>query len=351
MSNIDFFGGVTQDQPQATPPATAPVAPADPFDIFVPERFPPVEQEEEDDGGPQPPEPPTPPDPTTAILEAQAAQRREDAFQRLRVLLGRIGLEGLETNVRDIIARGIQDDQAILFELRDTQQFKTRFSANAARVQRGLPELEPATYVQLEQSYRDTLRANGLPTGFYDEPEDFRRLLEGDVSPAELNQRIQQGYRLVADADPEVKRQMQTLYGVNEQQLAAYFIDPDRATPLLTRQAQAAQVAARAREQAGFQLSAATVEDLIARGYTEQEAQQTFQRVGELAGLYQEMGGETMLTAEQKVGAAFGFDVEARRQIEQRQRQRLAEFQGGGGFARTSGATSGTVETGVGTAQ
>jgi len=267
------------------------------------------------------------------------------------VLLGRIGLEGLETNVRDIIARGIQDDQAILFELRDTQQFKTRFSANAARVQRGLPELEPATYVQLEQSYRDTLRANGLPTGFYDEPDDFRRLLEGDVSPAELNQRIQQGYRLVADADPEVKRQMQTLYGVNEQQLAAYFIDPDRATPLLTRQAQAAQVAARAREQAGFQLSAATVEDLIARGYTEQEAQQTFQRVGELAGLYQEMGGEAMLTAEQKVGAAFGFDVEARRQIEQRQRQRLAEFEAGGQFARTSGATSGTVETGVGTAQ
>jgi hypothetical protein len=37
--------------------------------------------------------------------------------------------------------------------------------------------------------------------------------------------------------------------------------------------------------------------------------------------------------------------------LEQRQRTRVAEFMGGGGFARTSGATSGVVETGVGTAQ
>jgi hypothetical protein len=51
------------------------------------------------------------------------------------------------------------------------------------------------------------------------------------------------------------------------------------------------------------------------------------------------------------LGATFGYDVQAQQALERRRRQRLAEFEAGGGFARTTGATSGTVETGVGTAQ
>jgi hypothetical protein len=96
---------------------------------------------------------------------------------------------------------------------------------------------------------------------------------------------------------------------------------------------------------------AATAEDLVRRGYSAEQAQAAFQRAGQLAGLYQEMGGEAALTEEQKVGAALGFDVQAQQALEQRQRTRVAEFMGGGGFARTTGATSGVVETGVGLAQ
>ena len=304
----------------------------------------PVEQQEEEE--------PTETDAERAAREA-AELRRVDAFAQLQVLLNRYGLGKLEANVRDLIARGITDGEAILFQLRDTEDFRTRFKANAARAKAGLPELDPATYIGLEEQYRETLRRNLGPEMFdvYDDPEDFRKLIEGDVSPAELQERVNEGYRLVADADPEVKRQMQTLYNVNEQQLVGYFLDPAKATPVLTRQAQAAKVAARAREQAGFQLGATTAEDLIARGYTPSQAQQVFQEVGQLAGLYSEMTGEQMLSQEQKVGAAFGFDVQAQQEIERRARQRVAEFQGGGGFARTTGATSGTVETGAGTAQ
>jgi len=304
----------------------------------------PVEQQEEEE--------PTETDAERAAREA-AELRRVDAFAQLQVLLNRYGLGKLEANVRDLIARGITDGEAILFQLRDTEDFRTRFKANAARAKAGLPELDPATYIGLEEQYRETLRRNLGPEMFdvYDDPEDFRKLIEGDVSPAELQERVNEGYRLVADADPEVKRQMQTLYNVNEQQLVGYFLDPAKATPVLTRQAQAAKVAARAREQAGFQLGATTAEDLIARGYTPSQAQQVFQEVGQLAGLYSEMTGEQMLSQEQKIGAAFGFDVQAQQEIERRARQRVAEFQGGGGFARTTGATSGTVETGAGTAQ
>ena len=275
----------------------------------------------------------------------------EDAFSRLGSLLGRIGLQGLTARVRELVAKGVTDGDAILFELRGTEEYQKRFAANAKRAAKGLPELAPSTYVGLEESYRTLLRGAGLPLGFYDEPSDFEKFIENDVSASELNTRVQQGFVMVRDADPEVKRQMQRLYNVGENELAAYFLDPERATPILTRQAQAAQVAARAREQAGFQLGVTTAEDLIARGYSPSQAQQVFQEVGQLAGLYSEMTGEQMLTQEQKIGAAFGFDVQAQQELERRKRQRIAEFAGGGGFARTTGATSGTVETGVGTAQ
>jgi hypothetical protein len=280
-------------------------------------------------------------------------QRRVDAFAQLQVLLNRYGLGALEGNVRDAIARGITDGDAILFQLRDTEDFKKRFAANAARAKARLPELDPATYIGLEEQYRETLRRNLGPEMFsaYDEPDDFRKLIEGDVSNAELQERINQGYRLVAEADPEVKRQMQRLYNVGEKELVGYFLDPAKGAPVLTRQAQAAQIAARANEQAGFELLSQTAEDLIARGYTPSQAQQVFQQVGELSGLYSEMTGEQMLTQEQKVGAAFGYNIEAQQELERRKAQRIGEFAGGGSFARTTGATSGTVETGAGMAQ
>jgi hypothetical protein len=308
--------------------------------------------------GDEPPEGPSEEDlaaQRAADLQARAlAQRQTDAFSRLKALLSRVGLSELEGAVQGIITGGtvdLSDSGAIIFALREQPAYQKRFAANAARVKAGLPELDPSTYVGLEEAYRQLMRSNGLPEGFYDQSDDFRKLIESDVSPSELQQRVEQGYRSVRDADPEVKRQMQELYGVSEGQLTAYFLDPDRTAPLLTRQARAAQVAARGRELAGMQLTATSAEDLIARGFSPEEAQQAFTRQGQLSGLYQEMGGEEMLSEQEKLGATFGFDLTAQEKLERRKAQRLGEFQAGGQFARTTGATSGAIETGLGTAQ
>lgn len=293
-------------------------------------------------------------DAATAFARQQAAQRQENAFAIVSAFLQRAGLGGLETNIRGLLAQGIEDSDAILFNLRETTQFKTRFKANTRRATNGLPELDPATYIGLEQQYATVLRSNGLPTEFYDSPDDFAALIEGDVSPAEFQGRIQEGFVKVRDADPQVLNTLRQFYpevGNDERALAAYFIDPNKGAQVLERQVQAARIGARAREQGGLPIQAQTAEQLVARGYTPEQAQGVFERVGQLAGLYQEMGGEQALTEQQKVGAAFGFDVQAQQELERRRAQRVGEFQAGGQFARTTGATSGTVETGVGTAQ
>jgi len=63
------------------------------------------------------------------------------------------------------------------------------------------------------------------------------------------------------------------------------------------------------------------------------------------------MMGEQALTQQEKVGAALGYDIQGKTKLAQRASTRKSPFQGGGGFAKTTGQTSGTVQTGLGVAE
>lgn len=292
--------------------------------------------------------------------ETARLNRRKDARTSMNAVLATYGLSDLSEYVyNEIIVKetvNINNPDAIIFAIREQPAYQKRFSANKERVKNGFDELDPASYIALEDQYRATLSANGMPVSFYDSKDDFDALIGGSVSNAELQSRVQDGYRAVQDADPEVKRQMQELYGVSEGDLAAYFIDPNRMKPLLVaadykRQAQAAKIAARGSELAGIQLTGGLAEDLARRGITETEAETGFTAIGKLGELTTQMGGETALSMEQIVGQQFGTDVAAAQELEKRKRRRVGEFAGGGSFARTQGETSGSVTTSVGKAQ
>jgi hypothetical protein len=90
---------------------------------------------------------------------------------------------------------------------------------------------------------------------------------------------------------------------------------------------------------------------LARRGITEAEAQRGFSEIGALGELRQTFAGEQDLTQEQIVGAQFGIDVAAQEELKRRQRGRVAAFQGGSSFTRTTGETSSSIRTGVGEAQ
>jgi hypothetical protein len=286
--------------------------------------------------------------------DMQTKQQRQDARQYMATILDSYGLGDLtDFTYTNIIAEGITDPAVIEFKLRDQPAYQKRFAGNAARVKKGLPELDAASYIALESQYRETLRSNLGPemASIYATQDEFKSLIEGDVSNAELQSRIEQGYRAVADADPAVREQMNRLYGVTEGQLVGYFLDPTKAAPLLTRRAQAANIAARGFEQGGIEISGTYAEDLAARGITSQQARAGFAEVGALGELRQTFAGETALSNEQLAGAAFGTDVVAQQELERKRRLRTGEFAGGGSFARTTGETSGSISTSVGKAQ
>jgi hypothetical protein len=292
--------------------------------------------------------------------ETARLNRRKDARSSMNAVLSTYGLGDLSEYVyNEIIVKetvNINNPDAIIFAIREQPAYQKRFSANKERVKNGFDELDPASYIALEDQYRATLSANGMPVSFYDSKDDFDAMIGGSVSPAELQGRIQDGYRAVQDADPEVKRQMRELYGVAEGDLAAYFIDPNRMKPLLVaadykRQAEAAKIAARASESAGIQLTGGLAEDLARRGVTEGQAQAGFTEIGKLGELTTQLSGETALSQEQIIGQQFGTDTAAAQELEKRRRRRVGEFAGGGSFARTQGETSGATRLSVGKAE
>lgn len=267
---------------------------------------------------------------------------RQSAYDVIQNLLTTYGLPELGGFVRDIVfGENIVDGNVIVGRIRQTPQYQARFAGNVQRRQRGLNVLSEGEYLALENAYRQTLRASGMPTGFYDSNEDLNQLIAGDVSVAELAQRVNQGYEAVAQADPQVKAEMRRLYGVDDAQLAAYFLDPERATPVLLRQARSAQIAAEATQQAELAVTAQQAEQLAQAGVTQEQARTGFQAIEQMQELFQPLTGEQAITTEEQVAGVFGTSGAAAQRIRQRQRERQAAFETGGGFAGAGGTVTG----------
>jgi hypothetical protein len=232
----------------------------------------------------------------------------------------------------------LSDPEAFVFALKEEPAYKQRFAANEIRKSRGLTELQPSTYISMEDTYRKTLQASGLPPGFYDTQADLDKMIGGDVSIYELSTRIQDAYNLVRDAPADVTEKLKSMYSISDGDILAYFIDPDRARPRLIaadykREAQAAMVAAQAQRTAGIGLSKAFSEDVVRQGISETAQKQAFTTIADMNELTRAQGTEKDLTAEQIAGAQLGIDSASRKILEDRKKGRVAGFSGGGEFS------------------
>jgi hypothetical protein len=235
-------------------------------------------------------------------------------------------------------------------QLRDTKAFNDRFPANKTLKDQNKPQFSVSQYLRMESDYKRRLQSANLPENFYDSPADFQQLIANDVSPEELQGRIDQGYQAVRNASPTVIAEFKRLYGVGEGDLAAYFIDPQRARPTFDRyeaqrQAQSAAVSSQAQLQAGIALTAQESESLVRSGITEEsQAQAGFSAISAQQELFNPLQGEQAISREEQIGGTFGTNAEARKAIAARKRSRQAAFETGGGFATSQGVSAlGTV--------
>ena len=279
------------------------------------------------------------------------------AKEILRNVLSSYGLEGLYEYAWSLYTNqtiDVNDTESFMYALREQEAYKKRFAANERRKALGFNELKPATYIALEKSYKDTLAANGLPQGFYDSPDDFEKLIGGDVSISELNNRLRDAYTVVRDASPEVKNKMAEMYGITDGDLLAYVIDPDRARPLMApdykRQAQAALIAESAQRLSGLNFNKDIAEQFVRQGTTQAEAEAAFTTVGQMGELRRSGLGEQQITDLQFVQAALGTDAEAKRLVEERKKRRIGEVTASGGSATLAQGDSTSYKSGYGQA-
>lgn len=264
------------------------------------------------------------------------AEDTENAYQLLVRTLTEWGLGALAPDVLKLLQDGHTQDQVSIL-IQDTDSYKRRFSGNDARRKAGLAALSPGEYLAAEASYRRILESSGMPVGFYDSPEDFAGWIGSDVSPSEIQSRVNLATDAALSLDDNSKRAFWDYYRIGPSDLAAYFLDRDRALPAIQQQARAAKIGAAAnRDQLDVnrglaeRLAGSTISDNDL-GQTVAAASKLTKDVGQIASFYGENYGVADATNE-----LFFADEAAQRKRDRLLDRERATFSGQGGIGKSS---------------
>lgn len=190
-----------------------------------------------------------------AEQEAAILGAKQKASDRLSSMFAAYGLESLAPFISARIMADVSEEM-LLLELYDRPEYQQRFPGmkDLRAKKRTITEGE---YMKIEKEMTQTARFFDLPVGFYDNPQDFGKLIANEVSAKEYQDRLQVGQDLARSLNPVVKQQLLGFYGVGEGGLTAYVLDPEKALSLIKKQAQAARFVGFGRG-AGFQLQGIT---------------------------------------------------------------------------------------------
>ena len=284
-------------------------------------------------------------DASLTYAKMQDEKSRQDAFALLKDVFNSYGLPELATEIESYMKEGIGTAQATL-RLKQSNAYKERFYGNELRRNAGLNVVSEAEYLDLENSYSQTLKAYGLqdyfgvgvtPNERKNRQKAIADVIGKDISAVEFKDRVSTAVDRVKMADPATKSAFQQFYGIGEADLAKYFLDPSKTLVTLKEKATAAEIGGAAIGQ-GLPATAASAEDLARFGISREQAQIGYSAIAEelptatkLGQIYDEEGityGQA--EAEQ---ATFKQLASAKRKREQLVARETAAFQGSSGVA------------------
>lgn len=200
------------------------------------------------------------------------------ASQIIKDQLSQWGLTELYSDVDRLIKDGL-GQEAVAVQLQQTDSYKRRFAANEERTKRGLAVLSPAEYLSVEASYRQVMQSYGLPSGFWDSPEDYTRLISADIAPDEVNERVKQARDVFLSADEGTREMFRDFYGLTDGAGIAAMLDPERAMPVLNRMTATAKAGAAAQRN-GLQADQGRLERYADSGYSTDQLTTAFGQIG-----------------------------------------------------------------------
>ncbi len=273
--------------------------------------------------------------PVTSVTSPTTNMGRESIIKTLQDRFAKYGLGSLANKIRDLAIEGATE-ATITLQLQETPEYIQRFGANQSRIKAGLTVLTPAEYLNLEDGYRQVLRAYGLRQ--FDNDAYVQQFIANDMSPAELSNRVVTAVQRVQNADPAVTRQLRDFYGIGTNDLVAYVLDPQQQFQRIERQVAAAEIGAAARLQ-GFETGAAVAEQLAAQGVTQAEARRGYSTIADILPTAEKLSqiysgveqGYGLAEAEQEV---FNSLADAQRRRTRLSQRELAQFSGTSGVSR-----------------
>jgi hypothetical protein len=272
-----------------------------------------------------------------ALAAAEQKQKTENAIAVLTDRFTRYGLASLVPKIRELAISGATES-TITLQLQETEEYKTRFKANQDRIEKGLRVLDPGDYLNLEDDYRQILRAYGLKQ--FDTDAYVQQFISNDISTTELSNRVVTAVQRVQNADPAILATLRGYYGISDNDLVAYVLDPNQQFQKIERQVAAAEIGAAAGLQ-GLTAGVTVAEQLAAQGVTKAQAQKGYATIADilptaekLSDIYKGTLDEYRQSeAEQEVFNTLASAQRKRRALAERE---IATFAGASGLSKTA---------------
>lgn len=178
----------------------------------------------------------------------------------------------------------------ININLRNLQAYKDRFAGNEALKAAGFAPIDEYTYLNMERQYTETLRSYGLNN--LATRDNFNKLIGGNVSVAELQDRVVNVYDRIKNADDALSKELQSLresFNVNDSDWVSAILMGSDGTQLLKRKISEAEISAEATVR-GLN-SSMGAEELAKLGVTRAQASQGFEAVKQMKGSLEKLGG------------------------------------------------------------
>jgi len=279
-------------------------------------------------------------------LATEKKAERQSAYDLLYSQFKLYGLESLVDPLKGLITSGASPAEFTI-KLRESDAYKKRFAGNAARIKKGLRALGEDEYLALEDQYQNVMRNYGLPASYYERDalgtqQGFTNLIAGNVSAAELENRVQQATDIIDKGPKEYMDAIRQFYpDIERGDLLAYVLDPEKALTKIQSKLGAAKIGGEYLR-AGLTANADRAEYLQREGVTAEAARQGAQTVvsaaprgSQLASIYQTDPYGQAQVEEEVYGLAKADEA-------RKQRQKITGLEKAS-FSGQTGITSGAL--------
>jgi hypothetical protein len=266
--------------------------------------------------------------------------KRESAYETLKTEFTKYGFDDdFISQIKNLVLTGTPASEATL-KLRATDEYAARFAGNQERRNAGKNVYDEATYLSLENQYRETFGAYGLD-GLLGNTKTMQaklaQYIAQDKSPVEIKKRVQMAVEQVQNRT-DVRLMFAEYYPeITDKDLVSYFLEPKDTLANLQNKVNIASIGSTAMRQ-GLVADINTSQALSEMGVSEEQAAAGYKNVATVLPDAQKLSAieGTEYTQGEAEGAYLKNMASEQRKLAKLAEREQARFTGSSGVNKAS---------------